>query len=154
LRSNEIWISNFVDKNFSKFFCSFLSLSAGDCVLDKEMKYEVLDWTYLSQNSDLWRALVSTTINMSDLLNSENFVTAWATISFSMTPCPFSVQNIVFRIIITIRDWHICGQLYFDDSCLLRYDALSIYSYRLFPEACYFHLHNISNRNIRLLYLK
>jgi hypothetical protein len=85
------------------------SLSAGDCLLDKEIGYKVLDWTYLPQNSDIWRALVNTNVNMSDPLNSENFLTTWTTISFSGTLGPFSVQNIVFRIIITIRDWHNCG---------------------------------------------
>jgi hypothetical protein len=51
----------------------------------REMKWEVVDCIHLAQDSDQWQSLVNTVTNLQVPEKVGNFLTTWATLSFSRT---------------------------------------------------------------------
>jgi hypothetical protein len=48
----------------------------------KELRWEGMDWIYLTEDRDKWQAVVSTIINLQVSQNVENFFTDIGTVSF------------------------------------------------------------------------
>jgi len=46
-----------------------------------ETGYEGLDWIFLAEDKDQWRAVMNTVMNLLASQNSGNFLTNWTTIS-------------------------------------------------------------------------
>jgi hypothetical protein len=61
----------------------------------REMGREVLDWIHLAQDTDQWRALVNTVMNLWVPQKAKNFLTNRATISFSRKTLPHGQNETV-----------------------------------------------------------
>jgi len=66
----------------------------------KEIGWEFVDWIHVAQDSDQWRAVVYTVMNIGVPKKAVNFLISWCTISFSSRTLLFGVGWLVGWLVI------------------------------------------------------